>query len=109
MTAARSAEPAGDDVSAYLRRLGLEREPPTPAALRRIHRAQVETVPYETAWIHQAKCARQLNSITHPRAASMGRRRRLQLPTPVPVLDEAPNSAWEFTTVFTTARAPARG
>jgi arylamine N-acetyltransferase len=48
-------EPAGDDVGAYLRRLGLAREPPTTDALQRIHRAQVETVPYETAWIHQGQ------------------------------------------------------
>ncbi len=37
---------------AYLGRLGLEREPPTVDALFRIHRAQVERVPYETLWIH---------------------------------------------------------
>jgi N-hydroxyarylamine O-acetyltransferase len=37
---------------AYLRRLGLEAEPPSPEALVRLHRAQVERVPYETLWIH---------------------------------------------------------
>jgi N-hydroxyarylamine O-acetyltransferase len=37
---------------AYLARLGLEREPPSVDALFRIHRAQVERVPYETLWIH---------------------------------------------------------
>jgi len=47
------AHPSDDIVAAYLRRLELEPEPPTVAALRRIHQAQVETVPYETAWIHQ--------------------------------------------------------
>jgi N-hydroxyarylamine O-acetyltransferase len=48
-------DPLSDDAAAYLRRLGLEREPPTVDALHRIHRAQVETVPYETAWIHEGK------------------------------------------------------
>jgi N-hydroxyarylamine O-acetyltransferase len=37
---------------AYLRRLGLEAEPPSAEALIRLHRAQVERVPYETLWIH---------------------------------------------------------
>jgi N-hydroxyarylamine O-acetyltransferase len=41
-----------DDVRAYLRRLGLPAEPPSVAALRRLHRAHVERVPYETMWIH---------------------------------------------------------
>ena len=48
-------DPLSADTDAYLRRLGLEREPPSAAALHRIHRAQVETVPYETAWIHQGQ------------------------------------------------------
>jgi N-hydroxyarylamine O-acetyltransferase len=39
-------------VAAYLRRLGLEPEPPSIDALRRLHRAQVERVPYETLWLH---------------------------------------------------------
>ena len=38
--------------AAYLRRLGLEAEPPSVDALFRLHRAQVERVPYETLWIH---------------------------------------------------------
>ena len=38
--------------AAYLERLGLEQEPPSAAALQRLHRAQVERVPYETLWIH---------------------------------------------------------
>lgn len=38
--------------AAYLRRLGLEAEPPSVDALQRLHRAQVERVPYETLWIH---------------------------------------------------------
>lgn len=37
---------------AYLRRLGLDAEPPSADALFRIHRAHVERVPYETLWIH---------------------------------------------------------
>lgn len=37
---------------AYLARLGLDAEPPSAEALRRLHRAHVERVPYETAWIH---------------------------------------------------------
>src|SRR5215210_3583826 len=37
---------------AYLERLGLEAEAPSVEALFRIHRAQVERVPYETLWIH---------------------------------------------------------
>jgi N-hydroxyarylamine O-acetyltransferase len=37
---------------AYLRRLGLDAEPPSVEALQRLHRRQVERVPYETMWIH---------------------------------------------------------
>jgi arylamine N-acetyltransferase len=36
---------------AYLARLGVDAEPPSVDALFRIHRAQVERVPYETLWI----------------------------------------------------------
>ena len=36
----------------YLARLGLDAEPPTAAALVRLHRAHVERVPWETLWIH---------------------------------------------------------
>lgn len=36
----------------YLDRLGLDAEPPTAAALTRLHRAHVERVPWETLWIH---------------------------------------------------------
>ena len=39
-------------VDSYLARLQVDREPPSAAALSRLHRAQVEHVPYETAWIH---------------------------------------------------------
>ncbi len=39
-------------LSANLKRLGLEAEPPSVAALFRLHRAQVERIPYETTWIH---------------------------------------------------------
>ena len=38
--------------AAYLDRLGLEPEPPSVEALQRLHRRQVERVPYETIWIH---------------------------------------------------------
>ncbi|MDQ1379877.1 MAG: N-hydroxyarylamine O-acetyltransferase [Actinomycetota bacterium] len=37
---------------AYLRRLGLEAEPPSVEALQRLHRRHVERVPYETMWLH---------------------------------------------------------
>ncbi len=37
---------------AYLGRLGVRREPPSIDALRRLHRAHVERVPYETVWLH---------------------------------------------------------
>jgi arylamine N-acetyltransferase len=43
---------AGELRAAYLDRLGLEAEPPSAAALKRLHRRQVERVPYETMWIH---------------------------------------------------------
>lgn len=39
-------------IDSYLSRLEVDREPPSPAALRRLQQAQVEHVPYETAWIH---------------------------------------------------------
>jgi N-hydroxyarylamine O-acetyltransferase len=38
--------------AAYLARLELDAEPPSVAALFRLHRAHVERVPYETLWIH---------------------------------------------------------
>ncbi|MGH9275609.1 MAG: arylamine N-acetyltransferase family protein [Acidimicrobiales bacterium] len=38
--------------AAYLRRLGLDAEPPSADALQHLHRRQVERVPYETMWIH---------------------------------------------------------
>jgi arylamine N-acetyltransferase len=38
--------------AAYLNRLGVDAEPPSVEALARLHRAQVERVPYETFWIH---------------------------------------------------------
>lgn len=41
-----------DDRAAYLKRLQLEAEPPSAEALHRLHRAQVERVPYETVWLH---------------------------------------------------------
>jgi arylamine N-acetyltransferase len=42
---------ATDLRAAYLARLGLDAEPPSVDALVRLHRAQVERVPYETLWI----------------------------------------------------------
>jgi N-hydroxyarylamine O-acetyltransferase len=39
-------------VAGYLKRLGLEPEPPSVDALRRLHRAHVERIPYETLWLH---------------------------------------------------------
>jgi N-hydroxyarylamine O-acetyltransferase len=44
-------KPRTELIDAYLRRLGVDREPPSVEALFRIHRAQVERVPYETTWI----------------------------------------------------------
>jgi N-hydroxyarylamine O-acetyltransferase len=38
-------------MDAYLRRLGVEAEPPSVDALFRIHAAHVDRVPYETTWI----------------------------------------------------------
>lgn len=43
------------DRDAYLTRLGSAAEPPSAAALDRLHRAQVERVPYETIWIHEGQ------------------------------------------------------
>jgi N-hydroxyarylamine O-acetyltransferase len=42
----------GEVIDQYLTRLGVEREPPSAEALRRLHQAHVEHVPYETVWIH---------------------------------------------------------
>ncbi|MGX1563268.1 arylamine N-acetyltransferase family protein [Streptomyces sp. NPDC055506] len=39
----------------YLKRLGVEAEPPSAEALARLHRAHVERVPYDTFWIHLAQ------------------------------------------------------
>jgi N-hydroxyarylamine O-acetyltransferase len=50
--APRSEALGDDDVAAYLRRLGVDREPPSAAALQRMHRAHAERIPYETLWIH---------------------------------------------------------
>jgi arylamine N-acetyltransferase len=46
---------AAADLDAYLRRLGVDREPPSAEALGRLHRAHVERVPFETAWIHMGE------------------------------------------------------
>ena len=59
-------------VDAYLARLGLEREPPSVEALFRLHRAQVERVPYETLWIHLGE-RRGLDRETSARLIATGR------------------------------------
>jgi N-hydroxyarylamine O-acetyltransferase len=41
-----------EDLTAYLKRLEVEAEPPSVEALHRLHRAHVERVPYETVWLH---------------------------------------------------------
>ena len=38
--------------AAYLRRLGLDAEPPSVDALQRLHQRHVERIAYETMWIH---------------------------------------------------------
>ena len=40
---------------AYLDRLGLDAEPPSAEALRRLHQRHIERVPYETTWIHSGE------------------------------------------------------
>jgi N-hydroxyarylamine O-acetyltransferase len=57
---------------AYLARLGLEAEPPSPEALFRLHRSHVERVAYETLWIHLGErwgidAAESLERIAHRR------------------------------------------
>jgi N-hydroxyarylamine O-acetyltransferase len=42
-------------LGAYLDRLGVDAASPSIEALREIHRRQVETVPYETLWIHSGE------------------------------------------------------
>jgi hypothetical protein len=57
-TSQMGGSPAGidDDLrAAYLRRLGLDAEPPSVEALQRLHRRQVERIPYETMWIHSGE------------------------------------------------------
>jgi N-hydroxyarylamine O-acetyltransferase len=39
-------------VNGYLGRLGVERESPSVEALADLHRAHLETIPYETFWLH---------------------------------------------------------
>jgi arylamine N-acetyltransferase len=51
-----AAEPLERDVlRAYLDRLGVDAAPPSVEALRELHRRQVESVPYETLWIHSGE------------------------------------------------------
>jgi arylamine N-acetyltransferase len=47
-----SARIDAETQAAYLRRLGLDAEPPSVEALQRLHRRHVERVPYETMWLH---------------------------------------------------------
>ncbi len=47
--------PSAELVSNYLRRLGIEHEPPSVEGLFHIHRAHVERVPYETTWLHMGE------------------------------------------------------
>jgi arylamine N-acetyltransferase len=47
-----AATPDATITGAYLARLGMEAEPPSSAALARLHRAHVERIPWETLWIH---------------------------------------------------------
>ncbi len=42
-------------LDAYRQRLGVPVEPPGIGALIRLHRAQVESVPWETLWLHQGR------------------------------------------------------
>jgi N-hydroxyarylamine O-acetyltransferase len=42
-------------LAAYLKRLGIDEEPPSVEALFRIFRAHVERVPYETTWLHMGE------------------------------------------------------
>lgn len=49
MSTAPIDDPVVDD---YLRRLGVEAQPPSATALAELHRAQIERIPYETTWIH---------------------------------------------------------
>jgi N-hydroxyarylamine O-acetyltransferase len=44
-----------ETLEAYCRRLGIEAELPSLEALRRIHRAHVERIPYETTWLHMGE------------------------------------------------------
>jgi arylamine N-acetyltransferase len=41
--------------AAYLRRLGLDVEPPSVDALQQLHRRHVERIPYETLWMHMGE------------------------------------------------------
>src|SRR4051812_37631419 len=58
---------------AYLSRLGLEAEPPSVDALQRLHRRQVERIPYETLWI-QAGGAWGIDPVDSVRRIALQRR-----------------------------------
>jgi N-hydroxyarylamine O-acetyltransferase len=48
----RNTTEHSDLTRAHLRRLGVKAAPPSADALAELHRAYVETIPYETTWIH---------------------------------------------------------
>src|SRR5262245_16729424 len=51
-----TAEPLERELlAAYLDRLGVDASPPSFEALRALHRRQVESIPYETLWIHSGE------------------------------------------------------
>ena len=64
---------AADDLAAYLARLGVDPEPPSAEALDRLHRAHVERVPYETAWIHMGERWGVDSAVSAQRIARTGR------------------------------------
>lgn len=82
----------GELQAAYLRRLGLEAEPPSIDALQRLHRRQVEQIPYETLWIHLGEAWNIDLAKALERVARQGRGgycfhlRRVQRAPPVPWL-----------------------
>lgn len=52
----KTAEPLERELlGAYLDRLGVDAAPPSFEALRELHRRQVESIPYETLWIHSGE------------------------------------------------------
>jgi arylamine N-acetyltransferase len=58
---------------AYLRRLGLDAEPPSAEALFRLHNAHVQLVPWETLWIHLGERWPTDPTVSARRVAEQGR------------------------------------